>query len=165
MPNADELACADAVTRVRRANHGRSRFDSDATGAELDLQDRNAILCEQAVARELNLYWTGCGKGSLGVADVGYFVEVRSVKAPLYRISMQAKDRKPDGEDRPMVICRVLEHDQVEIMGWDFVSELIKRGTPRDQDSRAPWWQVSSDGLRHLDELHAYVLEWLWSKA
>jgi len=174
IPTDDEAVVANAVGEWRhvKAAHSKNPPLPHLKEDEVIQQDRDAVLGELTVARALNMYPTGLDKGSKGIADVGYFCEVRMVRPPK-PASLQHNDRRhldsDRREDRPMVFVvvdnRRTEFRRVDILGWDYLSDLFERAVPQRQTHVMPWWRVSMEGLRHIDELKKVALEWLWSKS
>lgn len=138
-PNDDEAACAWTVAQRRNTlNSGQSNLPGGETAPE-DVRLRQhytACLAEIAVSRILNLCWTGCGKGSEGLRDVGGTWEVRSVTKRGRGLLVRQKD----DEQAPFVLVYV---DPVtrccEIVGWEYCREVRSRGKFLDERDHQAW--------------------------
>ena len=162
----DEHATAKLVAKRRNTmNGGQSNIPGGETSSVTQREDTHyrAIVAEIAVSRIFNLAWTGCGKGSYGAFDVGNMLEVRSIDNPSKNLMVRPADAAKRGS--PIVLALVQPPDaiRVSLLGWQFVGDAIDSGTPMDQKTTRPYWIVQRHKLRHLDELRAYVLEWIWS--
>ena len=155
--SADEIECANAVAIVRRdtAGGGTKNNYIETTLEQRLENDKRACRAEIAVARMLNLYWTGCGKNKDCKADVGDCVEVRQVSDSHRGLRLGMTDLARPGT--PFALAQV-EDDYVTFVGWEFVEDGIK-----SRPDLGGYVIVPRKQLRHLDELKAYVLEYLWS--
>lgn len=137
-PNDDEAACAWTVAQRRNElNNGGSNLPHEKMDADAMLrQHYTACLAEIAVARLLNLCWTGCGKGSEGLRDVGNTWEVRSVSKRGRGLLVRQKD----DEQAPFILVYV---DPVtrecELLGWEFCHQVRARGRFLDERDHGCW--------------------------
>lgn len=148
----DEAACAAVVARRRnRFNAGQTNLPGGESASESDrlLQHYMAAMAEIAVSRVTNLCWTGCGRGSDGVPDVGRALEVRSVS----RRGLGLLARRKDRDDLPCVLVLVEPKAQCTILGWETYGEVKRRGRGRDLDSERPCWTLPADKLRPIESM------------
>lgn len=149
-PNNDEAAVALLIAKRRNAlNRGGSNLPDGetATPEERLIQDYCAVLAEIAVSRMLNLCWTGCGRGSDGLLDVGDCVEVRSITQPHKCISARAKD--PDAV--PVVLVLVDKATrECKALGWNYYHEVKSQGRRIDRDE---YWVLPKSALHPMAKL------------
>lgn len=151
-PNDDEAAVAALVARRRNSlNGGGTNLPGGETETEEGrfLQHYRACLAEIAVSRITNLCWTGCGKGSAGLHDVGDKYEVRSIADRGRGLLARGKDKDHD----PAILVYVGHDRACEIIGWEFFGEVKRRGRALDEDSPSPCWIVPSSALRDWADL------------
>ena len=169
--NDDEAACA-ATTAHRRNTLNRGGVlivgGMPMTTEERLAQHDRAVRSELAVSQVLNRSWSGCGKGALGLADVGGFVEVKHITMDKrhYGLLVQECDATPVRIDRPVVL--VLMDDMTAMpLGWEFMREVTERGRAVGIGTKAcsGYWVLPQSELRPMPELLAYVREVEWSKA
>jgi hypothetical protein len=138
-PNDDEAAVAALVARRRDTlNRGGSNFEGGETASreEIYLQHYRACLAEIAVSRLTNRCWTGCGKGSLKVPDVGGEIEVRSIANPKHGLCVQVRDR----DESPVVQVLVTTDRICNVMGWETFANAKKLGKGYNLHTAHPYW-------------------------
>jgi hypothetical protein len=138
-PTDDEAHAAGAVARRRNAmNGGQSNIPGGETTTDADRlrQHYCACLSEIALSRIENRAWTGCGKGSLGVRDVGYWWEVRSITDPSRGLLIRPKD------DPEAAYALVLVHPDrtCEVLGWAYGRDVIEQGRMIGKGTDKPCW-------------------------
>lgn len=152
-PNDDEACAAAAVARRRNGTAHRPHRIPDApdkTADDIARLHYQGALAEIAVARMLNRYWTGCGKGAHGVLDVGGSVDVRSIAVP--HRGLVARDTDPD--DVPCVLVHVDRDTRVcTALGWAFYRDVKRNGEPHGEDPARRCWILSGRSLYPMDTL------------
>ena len=142
--NADEVAVAELVGERRETlNFGDRVALRRAEGESLAQHKANA-LAEQSVGKFYGLYWTGLGKGSEGLADVGGRLEVRSVRIEHHGLIA----RTPDPH-RPHILVYVSSPD-CYLLGWLFPDEVridrnLHRNSPKGPSA---FWVAKQIDLR-----------------
>lgn len=157
----DELACAALVAEIRnKLNDGSSNLAAGEhmTKKELFENDENAVRAEIACARLLNLAWTGCGPQD---ADVGGFVEVRSVTNRGYSLTVNAKEIATK-RGQPFALLLV-DGARCEFMGWEFMETVVDYGRCMNPGPKA-YHLLGQERLRHMEELVAYADSWRWHR-
>lgn len=156
----DERAVAQCIAERRnRMNGGGTNLPGGETATQTERQRQHyrACLSEIAVSRLLNLAWTGCGKGSTGLADVGNFIEVRSID---HDRSTPGLIVRPKDTEAPFVLCTVnTKTGAVIALGWRWTSEVRQHGRLLDGDTPKPCWLLKRDRLASLDTLLAIMAE------
>lgn len=111
----------------RRGKHGVSSFATEP--------DRIGTVGELAVAKALNLWWSGLAKR--GEPDVGGCVEVRTVSKPTYRLLVH----KNDPDDLPFVLVAPKKQGgrKYVLRGWIMGGEA----------KREAWWQKLRGDRKH----------------
>jgi|TARA_R110002020_G_scaffold123083_2_gene279190 hypothetical protein len=159
----DEVLCAEVVSKSRRTNFAgtdavrptgirhpkRSNLPQGETVETIALQpavDYAGCVGEIAVARLMNLAWTGCGKTSGNTRDVGNYIEVRSVRNIKLGLLVRPKD-----PEAPFVLVFV-RGNTGKILGWAWKSEVVAKGRMLDGDTERPCW-ILKDTLRRAEGL------------
>jgi len=156
-PNDDEASVAALVARRRNSlNRGGSNFEGGETAShdETYLQHYRACLAEIAVSRLTNLCWTGCGKGSLKVPDVGGVIEVRSIANPKHGLCVQ----EGDVDESPVVQTLVTNDRLCTVVGWEFFANAKELGKGFNLQTAHPYWLYWGD-LRPFEDLKELRLE------
>lgn len=108
---------------------------------------------EMAVAKYLNLYWSG-GIGIIGGIDVGEMVEVRSITQPTYRLFLHEKDRA-----LPFVLVYPKAVHEYRLIGWirghDGKRDAFRDPKPRKAGERQ--WAVPQSALLDMEDLRRWV--------
>ena len=148
----DESEAAMSVAKRRNSlNGGQTNIPGgEMANAEARLKQHFvACLAEIAAAKNLNRYWSGCGKGSTGLKDVGGFLEVRSITEMGRGLLVRPKDDPQD----PYGLIFVTPELSCHLLGWAYGYEVIAHGRALDQNTQRPCWILSSEQLRPWDEL------------
>lgn len=113
---------------------------------ELDLV---AARGEMAVAKALNLYWTGT-VGDYGAVDVGGLVEVRSRTKDWHSLILHPSDR----DDLPFVLADVSDPPRVRLAGWIYAKDGKQDKFWSDPSGKnRPAFFIEQKHLRPLEEL------------
>lgn len=113
---------------------------------ELDLV---AARGEMAVAKALNLYWTGT-VGDYGAVDVGGLVEVRSRTKDWHSLILHPSDR----DDLPFVLADVSDPPRVRLSGWIYAKDGKQDKFWSDPSGKnRPAFFIEQKHLRPLEEL------------
>lgn len=131
---AHMVAAERIVMNAKRAV--TPRYNSDHSEWKHLVSTRGEI----AVAKALNLYWSGCTAGDYQAVDVGGCVQVRAVDKPGRRLILHPAD----GDTLPFVLADTSLAPVVHLQGWMMGGE----------GKRPHWWQ---DPRR--DGSHAFFVE------
>lgn len=113
---------------------------------ELDLV---AARGEMAVAKALNLYWTGT-VGDYGAVDVGGLVEVRSRTKNWHSLILHPDDK----DELPFVLADVSNPPQVRLAGWVYAKDGKQEKFWSDPSGKnRPAYFIEQKHLRSMDEL------------
>jgi hypothetical protein len=119
--------------------------------AEMEAINYRACLAEIAVARTLNLYWTGSEKRR---RDVGGILEVRSIADPDHGLVARANDT----EEAPAVLVLVdVPKLECDLLGWQNFGHAKRFGRPLDADTAWPCWILAQHFLEPMAELRRIV--------
>lgn len=156
-PNDDEAAVAATVARRRNGlNRGGTNLPGGETATESErfLQHYMAALAEIAVSRVFNMCWTGCGKGSTGLLDVGGMIEVRSISNMRHGLLARGKD----ANDSFCVLVHVSEETrECTLIGWERFGTVKEKGRLIDGDSESPCWVLGQLQLQDVKDLRRIV--------
>lgn len=111
-----EIQIAYAVAGQRAVYNmkvGAQHRHGASQGLDSDVLDIIGCRGEMAVAKALNLFWSGA-VGNYSAADVGGFVEVRSAMQPGHSLILHPDDR----DEAPFVLCYVTRKPEIELLGW-----------------------------------------------
>jgi hypothetical protein len=120
-------------------------------GPEMEAINYRACVAEIAVARTLNLYWTGSEKRR---RDVGGILEVRSIVDPGHGLVARANDTP----EAPVVL--VLVHPELlhcDLLGWQTFDYAKRLGRPKDLETQWPCWILAQHFLEPIEELRRIV--------
>lgn len=141
-PNEDEAAVSGFMAKRRTSLSNRLAPWERTTPREREAQQYAACLAEISVCRISNLCWTGLGKGSDGLIDVGNRYEVRSITDPRHGLLVRSKDF--DKPPLPFVLVHVdTETRTCRLLGWRFPSAVRRLGRTLDSEC----WRLSQDLL------------------
>lgn len=146
--NDDEIAVAHLIADRRNSlNFGDKNFP-DKLGSRL-LQHRAAALAEMAVAKQYDRYWTGCGKGTEGLGDVGGKWEVRSIRTQSHGLIVRAAD-----PERPHILVFV-EEPVCTLLGWMWPKEARQDRYHRSSSPQgeSAFWLVPQSDLHPIGGL------------
>jgi len=116
-------------------------------GEDMEAINYRACLAEIAVARSLNLYWTGSTNRS---KDVGGLLEVRSIAVPGHRLVARANDT----DATPAVLVLVdVPRLECDLLGWQTFGYAKRYGMPKDMDTAWPCWMLPQHMLEPMAEL------------
>jgi hypothetical protein len=155
-PTDDEAAIAETIAKRRNTlNRNQTNIPGGETAnkEERYKQHYRAVLAEIAVARIFNQSWTGCGKGSDGLPDVGGKIEVRSIDSRSKNLLVRKKDA-----DRPMALVLVSENRNCEVLGWEYASIVREKGRILGEGTEKEAYLLGVNELRDPKELYS-VLE------
>ena len=128
-----------ADVRIGEVTGGDKNVDKPMTPEERHAQDKAASLAEMALARYLNLYWTGISRAEI---DVGGIHEVRSVREDHLNLILRP-------EDRNLRHYLVYVHEPFcTIKGWAFASEVRVSRYLKTPEGESYYW------LMHREHLH-----------
>ena len=150
-PTDDEAAIAETVAKRRNTlNRNQTNIPGGETAnkEERYKQHYYAVLAEIAVARIFNKSWTGCGKGSDGLPDVGGKIEVRSIDSRSKNLLVRKKDA-----DRPMALVLVSENRNCEVLGWEYASIVREKGRILGEGTGKEAYLFGVNELRDPSEL------------
>ena len=156
VPNDDEAKVARLVAKIRNTlNRNQTNLPKGETATKQEREDQqyHAILAEIAVSRVFNLCWTGCGKGSEGMRDVGYLLEVRSIQQSHLGLLVRDKDE----DDSPIVLVLVDENRKCTLLGWEMVGNVKKHGRVLDGDTSKPAYIMRQEQLYPIKTLKTIV--------
>lgn len=146
---ADELAVAELIgERRNRLNFGGSNLPNEFTSLEFrQAQHSRAAAAEIAVSRHYNLCWSGCGKGSEGIFDVGNCLQVRSTMDPVRGLIVRPRDVI----DQPCVLVEIDSDYKCALIGWEYHRVVRKLGKLCAADTSKPYWMLAREKLQPLD--------------
>ena len=111
-------------------------------------------LAEIAVAKFLNMYWTGVA--GIGVPDVGGFIEVRSIRKDYYGLRFHPEDK----DDLPSVLANVKNPEAIEILGWAYGRDAKKDEFWKDPSGKnRPFFLYPQNKLKPMSELFGVIYE------
>ncbi len=148
----DEKACGKCVARIRNThNDGQTNIPGGETASPEERLKQHYVAClaEIGTSRMFNLAWTGCGKGSSGLLDVGGIIEVRSIT----EFHKGLLVRESDHVVAPYVLAYVESPATVSLVGWEFRATVQDNGVHRDADTENPYWTLEHKKLRKMREL------------
>lgn len=130
----NERRVAIGVARMRSTeSDGTDRIPDKCTREQRSENDVYACMAEIAVAKMMNLCWTGIERRAV---DVGGILEVRMVRKKDYGLLARAEDT----EDAPAVLVFVDDDEVCHAMGWEFFGRVREHGTLRDGETKYPYW-------------------------
>lgn len=134
-------------------NGAQQRFGAD-NGRDSDALHLTACRGELAVAKALNLFWSG-SLGDYQAVDVGGLVEVRAVNSkPGRRLSLIVHD--DDKDDRPYVLADTGHAPAIDLRGWMLARDAKRREWWADPSGKnRPAYFVPIDALHPLETLKA----------
>lgn len=146
---ADEVEVAKLIgERRNRLTFGGSNLPVEHATKETRLdQDCRGAAAEIAVSRYFNLCWTGCGKGSEGLFDVGNCLQVRSVSDSFRGLLVRPRDVL----HHPCVLVQVDADYTCTLLGWEYQETVKKNGWKLDPNSTKPCWILGRGKLKALD--------------
>jgi hypothetical protein len=152
---SDERACATTVARIRNThNGGQTNIPGGETASSDERLSQHYVAClaEIGTSRLLDRAWTGCGRGSDGVADVGGCIEVRSITKPHLGLLVRGKDH-----DAAYVLVLVESPNLTTLLGWETKSHIQEHGIHRDALTAKPFWTLRQDQLQPMSALSPEV--------
>lgn len=121
-------------------------FENDIVGAQSEL----------AVARHLNLYWTGMV--SKHRRDVGDLIEVRHITEPHHRLIVRDRDEQHGNIQQPFV-CVFAKDNKFEMMGWLFGVEVKVEKNKERPNGGSECYMVRANELHPMNRLKKWVRE------
>lgn len=156
----DEVEAAKVVAQIRQDTAGaggKTNLPVERSTPEERLATQEvACYGEIGVSRVTNLAWTGCGKGSTGLPDVGGMVEARAVTEARLNLVVRPKDKA----EYPYVLVQVdVEGSRVvtTAVGWAMKADVQRRGVPRDVDTEKPYWTLERKALLKMEALGPWL--------
>lgn len=150
--NEDEANAAYIVAKRRNTlNGGGTNIPGGETASESGRlrQHFAACLAEIAVARAANLCWTGCGKGSHGIYDVGDRYEVRSITQRGRGLLIRPKDK----QGLYVLVYVNVEERTCEILGWETPNGVRNRGRVLAEGTESPCHILPEQDLQPISML------------
>lgn len=153
-----EMAVAYQVAGQRRIMNMKTKIPPKhgaPTGEKGELLDLVSCRGEMAVAKYLNLYWSGT-VGDYGAVDVGGKVEVRTGTKRGHRLILH----KTDLDHLPFVLALHTEPPAIELIGWVYAREGKQEEYWSDPAKEGRWaYFVPQDVLRPMSELSAALAD------
>jgi hypothetical protein len=147
-PTDDEAASALTVARRRNSkNGGQTNLPGGETATEEELlhQHYAACLSEITVSRLMNRAWTGCGKGSHGIKDVGGWWEVRAITDAGHGLLVREKD---DQHAAVALVYVDKESRWCEALGWEYAHFVRAHGRELGSGTDKPCWILAQHSLQ-----------------
>lgn len=121
-------------------------------GGEGEIITLQGLRAEIAVAKALNLYWSG-NVGVYGAVDVGGCVDVRSISKPHHSLILH----KENAVNIPYVLAHVEGIQRVHLLGWCFGLEGMKRQYWADPVGGRPAYFVPQSALKPIPLLFEFL--------
>src|SRR5262249_48760181 len=108
------------------------------------------VRAEMAFAHSINRYWTGCGKGSLGLYDVGNKYEVRAVPTG----SNKGLIVRPYDKDGPYILVDVNDKTRkCDFIGWATKKHIVEFGIKEGEGTDRPYWILPRQKLLPFEDI------------
>ena len=109
---------------------------------------------ELSVSRYLNLSWSGVTRDHK--ADVGDWIEVRTVTDPADHLIVRSRDERHGNLGKPFVSVYAKD-DKFEMRGWLFGTEVKIEKNRRRPNGGSECWMADNDDLHDMDDLFMWV--------
>ena len=162
-----EMYLASYVATMRRIGNIRRRLRHRygmAMAGSYE-EDFHACQAEMAVAKGLNLYWSG-SVGDYGAVDVGGLVEARAIHENHHRLILHPDGTDPDGsfakgdaDDLPFVLVCAAAAPDFRLCGWLFGHEGKQPEFWDDPVGGRPAFFIPQGRLHPIAELRALLRE------
>tara|TARA_R110000868_G_C10586720_1_gene739191 strand:- start:63 stop:563 length:501 start_codon:yes stop_codon:yes gene_type:complete len=145
-----EVRVAAGVGRMRHEDaNGPSDWGNKTDAAGRLALDILSVKAEIAVARMLNLAWTGMARRN---TDVGNFLEVRAIQDRSRRLTARRKD-----ENNTPCVLAFVEGDTVHALGWETFGVVRRDGVKMAGGAHGDYYLL--DVLRPMEMLFG-IVEW-----
>ena len=131
---------------MKKGLSGRYGAPENEGSEELDIVSTRG---EMAVAKGLNLYWSG-SVGDYGAVDVGGLVEVRTRTKDWHSLIVHPEDKK----DMPYVLVDASKVPDMRLVGWVYAHQAMDEkywGDPSKKNR--PAYFMPQNKLRRIEEL------------
>ena len=134
------------IMNMRKKLPGRYGAPEKEGSEELNLIGTRG---EMAVAKALNLYWSGT-VGDYGAADVGGCVEVRAITKSFHSLILHPQDK----DDFPFVLADLSDQPKVRLAGWIYGKDGKQEKFWSDPSgkNRSAFF-IDQSNLRKMEEL------------
>lgn len=141
-----------AMRRLQNAIRGTPPKHGAPRGPHGEVIDLIACRGEMAVAKALNLYWSGT-VGDYGAPDVGGFLDVRTCQGKGHSLILHKED-----PNRPFVLAWHESETCVHLIGWTMARDVQREEFWRDPTGEGRWaYFVPQSELRRVGELEPII--------
>ena len=143
---AYHVAAQRRIMNMKKGLSGRYGAPENEGSEELDIVSTRG---EMAVAKGLNLYWSG-SVGDYGAVDVGGLVEVRTRTKDWHSLIVHPEDKK----DMPYVLVDASKVPDMRLVGWVYAHQAMDEkywGDPSKKNR--PAYFMPQNKLRRIEEL------------
>lgn len=143
---AYQVAAQRRIMNMKKGLRGKFGAPEGDGSEELDIISTRG---EMAVAKGLNLYWSG-SVGDYGAVDVGGLVEVRTRTKDWHSLIIHKED-KPES---PYVLVDASRQPDMRLVGWMYARDAMDEKFWSDPSGKnRPAYFVPQDALRPMDDL------------